>query len=132
MKTVSQAERTEFGAYLRGLRQSAGKSLRQVHRESGVASGYLSLIETGARNPPTHRFLASLAACYGVPQVEMYQRAAGETEPEDAGTAELRWAYRAALADPSTPPEVMRAVVALYEGMTGKRLLRRQEAEDGG
>lgn len=72
---MTTAERQEFGGYLRMLRQKARKSLRQVTREAGISAGYLSLIETGGREPPRGQFLKALAACYGVRVLDFLARA---------------------------------------------------------
>lgn len=83
---------TDFGPYLRTLREGTGKSLRQVTRETGISTGYLSLIEGGRRPPPGPRFLRRLAVCYGVSPVSLLLEAghAGELGTVPEVVAELR------------------------------------------
>jgi transcriptional regulator with XRE-family HTH domain len=39
------------GAFLREMRERAGKSLRQIARDAGVSAAYVSDVERNRRNP---------------------------------------------------------------------------------
>jgi transcriptional regulator with XRE-family HTH domain len=104
---LTRDQREEFGGYLRGLRQGERMSLRYVHRATGISPGYLSLIETGERNPPQPAFLRKLAACYEVPVSALLYRAGHLEEAEVAAepesvpeTAGWPWALEKATCDP--------------------------------
>lgn len=139
---LTKQQLEEFGAYLRGLRQQAGLSLRQVQKEIGISPGYLALVENAERNPPQPEFLRKLAALYKVSPVEILRHAgyleADEAEEVDDEQTELQWAYDAVRRDPTyrsgqslsgeATPDVMRFVVELYEHYTGKKLLGRRRA----
>jgi len=129
---LNESERQEFGAYLRRLRERAGKSLRDVQREMGTSPAYLAAIEKGLRNPPQPDYLQRLARCYRVPSLDLMRRAGHlETAPDDADR--VRWAYETMLKDPDAAVghsleeapslEIMRHMVLLYERLSGKRLL---------
>jgi HTH-type transcriptional regulator, competence development regulator len=59
---------TEFGTYLKGLREAAGLTLREVEERTGgvVKNGYLSQIEKGLINRPSPGILFELAQVFGV------------------------------------------------------------------
>lgn len=54
------------GEALRKAREQAGLSLRDLSRLSGMSSGYLSQIETGARKDPGFKTVLLLAKSIGV------------------------------------------------------------------
>ena len=51
---------------LRELRASRGLSLRELHRKTGISNAYLSQMEKGKVQEPSHIFLHKLAEFYGV------------------------------------------------------------------
>ena len=53
------------GEALREAREQAGLSLRDLSRLSGMSSGYLSQIETGARKDPGFKTVLRLAKAVG-------------------------------------------------------------------
>lgn len=59
------ADGAGLGPYMRNLRKSAGKTLRQIEEESGVSNAYLSQIESGSVSRPSPNVLHSVAAAYG-------------------------------------------------------------------
>jgi len=62
-----------LAARLRELRQSAGLSLRQVERATGVSNSYLSQLETGSISRPSPHILQKVASCYGGIYEELMQ-----------------------------------------------------------
>jgi transcriptional regulator with XRE-family HTH domain len=56
----------EFGAYLKGLRESRKMTLLDVQREAKISNGYLSQIESGVRGIPHFDTLKKLAGVYKV------------------------------------------------------------------
>jgi len=134
MLTLQQKK--EFGRYLRDLRDAAGKSLREVQKECQISPGYLSLIESGERNPPNAEFLKKLARYYNASPTEVLKRAGRLEEPdeEDLELDRLRRAYDYVISDKrfssgnslsiDPTPETMRFVVEMYERLTNLNLLR--------
>lgn len=132
---LTREQKIEFGKYLRGLREGKGLSLRDVQKEVGISPGYLSLVESGERNPPTAEFLTKLARLYGASPAEMLRRAGrfDEDAEQDLELDELRRAYEFVIQDPrfqsghsisSEPtPDIMRFMVEMYEKGTGKKLI---------
>ena len=58
-------QRDSFGAYLRGIREERGVSLRQAAIMLGLSYSYLSKLETGARKaPPSVKALRKIASIY--------------------------------------------------------------------
>ena len=58
-------QRDSFGAYLRGVREEHGISLRQASTMLGLSYSYLSKLETGARKaPPSVKALRKIASAY--------------------------------------------------------------------
>jgi transcriptional regulator with XRE-family HTH domain len=85
IETWTEDQQRKLGKLLSGLRQKAGKSLRQVQRELGVSASHLASLEKGEGkgNRPRRRFLRRLAEYYGAP-VRLLLRGAGyqlEDEP---------------------------------------------------
>jgi len=62
-----------FGNTLRKIRKDRGMSLRDVEKITKISNGYLSQIETGAREIPRTSTLTKLAQGYGIPTEQMYQ-----------------------------------------------------------
>jgi len=128
-----------FGGYLRSLRRKRRLSQRRLGMLTGVSTSYVSMIESGFRNP-SPRVLRKLAPAYGIPAKELLQEAGFVAEPEVAGyesedeDEELDWAFRCVLSDPkyrsaarlrqeSLSPATKRLIVELYQQSTGKKLL---------
>lgn len=132
---LTPQQKVEFGKYLRSLREGARKSLREVQRDCQISPGYLSLIESGERNPPNPEFLKKLARFYGASPTEVLRRAGRLEEPEeeDLELDRLRRAYEYVISDKrfrsgnslsSEPtPDVMRFVVEMYQRLTNLNLL---------
>lgn len=132
---LTPQQRIEFGKYLRGLREGAGKSLRQVQNECKISPGYLSLVESGERNPPNSDFLRKLARFYGAPPLEVLRRAGRVEEPDDLDLEmdRLDRSYEFVINDKrfstghslsgEPTPDVKRFVVEMYQRLTGLNLL---------
>ena len=56
-----------FGHTLRMLRTTAGISLRSLAKKIDVSPAYLSQIELGKLNPPTHDRITRIAETIGIP-----------------------------------------------------------------
>ena len=56
-----------FGYTLRMLRTTAGISLRTLAKNIDVSPAYLSQVELGKLNPPTHERITKIAETIGIP-----------------------------------------------------------------
>lgn len=65
----------EFGEWVRGLRESSGKSLRSLARDLGVSPTYWSMVERGTTPPPNAELLQRLVEVLRLPEYETYFRA---------------------------------------------------------
>lgn len=68
---------TDFGSWLREVRQRRGYSLRRLAREVGCSPTYISVIERGADIPPAPAMQARLAVTLDIDPGEMRRRANG-------------------------------------------------------
>jgi transcriptional regulator with XRE-family HTH domain len=75
-----------LGEKLKELRSGRDLSLRDVEKDFGINSGYLSQLESDKINNPTPTMLKKLSAAYQVP-VSMLMEWAGYIEPDEAGTS---------------------------------------------
>src|SRR4051794_30816792 len=57
---------SELAKLLRAGRAHRGWSLRQAGTATGISNGYLSLIEQGAVQAPSPRYLMALASAYDI------------------------------------------------------------------
>jgi transcriptional regulator with XRE-family HTH domain len=64
-----------LGPYLKGLREDAGLTLRDVESRCGISNGYLSLLEHDKVKEPSPKALWSVAECYHVDYLELMRRA---------------------------------------------------------
>jgi len=129
-------EESNFGQFLRSLRERRHMSLRDVERESGVSNAYIAQLEKGDRPPPRPNTLKKLAKAYNVTVRELLLRAGYLDEPEVTATEEERIeaAFQYVLADPDyklgtrirgedLDIKGKRGVVITYETLTGKKIL---------
>lgn len=65
---------SDIGAFIRGLRESARISLRQLAQQANISNPYLSQIERGLRKPSAE-VLAQLATALRVSTPVMYLKA---------------------------------------------------------
>ena len=80
--TEKRQRATAFGDYLKELREATGRSLRAVAPEVGVSFPHLGRIERGeVRGPPPMPVLSRLAAVYGRPVEEVFERAGIQIQP---------------------------------------------------
>jgi HTH-type transcriptional regulator, competence development regulator len=84
-QTEDMAERS-LGEKLKELRTAKGLSLRDVEKDSGINSGYLSQLESDKISNPTPSMLKKLSVAYQVP-VGMLMEWAGYIEPDEGGTS---------------------------------------------
>ena len=129
-------EESNFGQFLKSLRERRHMSLRDVERESGVSNAYIAQLEKGDRPPPRPNTLKKLAKAYNVTVRELLLRAGYLDEPEVTATEEERIeaAFQYVLADPDyklgtrirgedLDIKGKRGVVITYETLTGKKIL---------
>ncbi len=129
-------EETNFGHFLRNLREKQRMSLRDAEKASGVSNPYIAQIERGDRPPPKPEILKKLARAYNVTVRELFLRAGYLDEPEVKATEEERIeiAFQYVLADPdyrlgtrirgeTLSIEAKKGIVIVYEALTGKKLI---------
>ena len=129
-------EESNFGYFLKSLRDRQRMSLRDVERESGVSNAYIAQLEKGDRPAPSPDILKKLARAYNVTVRELLLRAGYLDEPEVTATEEERIeaAFQYVLADPDyklgtrlrgedLDTKGKRGVVITYETLTGKKIL---------
>ena len=129
-------EESNFGQFLKSLRNRRHMSLRDVEKECGVSNAYIAQLEKGDRPPPRPDILKKLARAYNVTVRELLLEAGYMDEPEVTATAEERIdaAFQYVLADPdyklgtrirgeNLDVEGKKGVVITYETLTGKRIL---------
>jgi transcriptional regulator with XRE-family HTH domain len=129
---------SDFGDYLRSLREQQRLSLRDVAAKTGVSISYITMIEHSKRKPPGPDVLKKLALSYNVP-VKDLMKAAGylddlqEVKSVLSVETEVEMAFNFVMSDPryhsgtrlSGPmtTDVKRFIVEMYEKSTGKKLL---------
>ncbi len=129
-------EESNFGHFLKRLRDRQRMSLRDVEKESGVSNAYIAQLEKGDRPAPSPDILKKLARAYNVTVRELLLRAGYLDEPEVTATEEERIeaAFQYVLADPDyklgtrlrgedLDTKGKRGVVITYETLTGKKIL---------
>ena len=129
-------EESNFGHFLKSLRDRQRMSLRDVEKESGVSNAYIAQLEKGDRPAPSPDILTKLARAYNVTVRELLLRAGYLDEPEVTATEEERIeaAFQYVLADPDyklgtrlrgedLDTKGKRGVVITYETLTGKKIL---------
>jgi transcriptional regulator with XRE-family HTH domain len=129
-------EESNFGYFLKSLRDKQRMSLRDVEKESGVSNAYIAQLEKGDRPAPSPDILKKLARAYNVTVRELLMRAGYLDEPEVTATEEERIeaAFQYVLTDPDyklgtrlrgedLDTKGKRGVVITYETLTGKKIL---------
>jgi len=129
-------EESNFGHFLKNLRDRQRMSLRDVEKRSGVSNAYIAQLEKGDRSPPSPDILKKLAQVYNVTVRELLMRAGYLDEPEVTATEEERIeaALQYVLSDPDyklgtrlrgedLDAKGKRGVVIVYETLTGKKIL---------
>lgn len=84
--------RSQFGPYLKQVREKLGLSLRKVEEASNgkIHNAYLSQIETGRTKAPNPDLLAAIADVYGLDYWNLLYRA-GWSIPEEYPKDERDW-----------------------------------------
>ncbi len=129
-------EESNFGYFLKSLRDKQRMSLRDVEKESGVSNAYIAQMEKGDRPAPSPDILKKLARAYNVTVRELLMRAGYLDEPEVTATEEERVeaAFQYVMTDPDyklgtrlrgedLDTKGKRGVVITYETLTGKKIL---------
>lgn len=117
-------QRESLGTFIRGQRQLANLSLREMARLTDVSNAYLSQIERGLHQPSV-RVLRSVAEALNV-SAETLLSQAGLIEEDDAGAASApaqaeagpARTVAAILADPSLSPEQREALLSVYRSFS--------------
>jgi transcriptional regulator with XRE-family HTH domain len=103
-----------FGAYLRGQRQLAQLSLRQLADLTRISNPYLSQIERGLHQPSV-AVIKALAEALNISVEDLLVQAAGGTsEPNHDTEAAIR-------NDPHLDSTQKSALLAVYRSMVGDR-----------
>jgi transcriptional regulator with XRE-family HTH domain len=112
-----------LGGFIRGQRQLANLSLREMARLTDVSNAYLSQIERGLHQPSV-RVLRSLADALNV-SAETLLAQAGLLEDDEADPAVATdvapgpaRTVAAILADPSLTPEQREALLSVYRSFS--------------
>ena len=66
MQVVDSNNQENFGEWVKALRKAEGFTQEELANKMGIASPYISRIETGDR-PPTEPFCIALAGAFGFP-----------------------------------------------------------------
>jgi len=115
---VWKSQREALGGFIRGQRQLAKLSLREMARLTDVSNAYLSQIERGLHQPSV-RVLRSLADALNVSAETLLTQAGlidDEADPDVApGPAQT---VAAILADPTLTPEQREALLSVYRSFS--------------
>ena len=109
---------TPLGERLRSFRTQQGRSLRDIARQAGVNSGYLSQLERGAVAHPSAPVLERLADGYGLP-FELLASWAGYGNDRDEELSANQAAALALIGDPTDTE--LRAVEAFLRALRSGR-----------
>jgi len=128
-------EESNFGHFLKSLREKQRMSLREAERESGVSNAYIAQIERAIDHRQSRKY-KELAKAYNVTVRELFLRAGYLDEPEVTATEEeaCRSRFQYVLADPDYKlgtrirgeglnMEAKRGIIIVYETLTGKKLI---------
>ena len=107
-----------LGGFIRGQRQLANLSLREMARLTDVSNAYLSQIERGLHQPSV-RVLRSLADALNVSAETLLTQAGLIQDDEAVDTAPgPAWTVAAILADPTLAPEQREALLSVYRSFS--------------
>jgi transcriptional regulator with XRE-family HTH domain len=115
-----KAQLETLGSFIRGQRQLANLSLREMARLTDVSNAYLSQIERGLHQPSV-RVLRSLADALNVSAETLLTEAGLIEEDEVEAPAEPAGPARtvaAILADPSLSPAQREALLSVYRSFS--------------
>lgn len=114
-----KAQLEALGSFIRGQRQLANLSLREMARLTDVSNAYLSQIERGLHQPSV-RVLRSLADALNVSAETLLAQAGliDEDEAEPAEPAGPARTVAAILADPSLTPAQREALLSVYRSFS--------------
>jgi transcriptional regulator with XRE-family HTH domain len=141
---MDEEERREFGAFLKRLRDDAGKSLREAATEIGISDSYLYQMERGERGAPKLEVMRNMASAYGV-SLDSIMAKAKLTEPEEIDLyhdqlerafeyvrKDKRFKFGTHMNSQELTPEAKRFIVEMYQKFTGTVLLDALAKERGG
>jgi len=108
-----------LGAKLREIRDGKGLSIRELSRQSELASGYISQLERGEVTQPTPSTLKRLADAYGMPVMTLMQWAGYEVSQAPT-SPQLARAMSVIGSDPSSGEiDAIEAVLKVLRGRAG-------------
>ena len=114
-----KSQREALGGFIRGQRQLAKLSLREMARLTDVSNAYLSQVERGLHQPSV-RVLRSLADALNVSAETLLTQAGliddDEAKPDIAPGPDQTVA--AILADPTLTPEQREALLSVYRSFS--------------
>jgi transcriptional regulator with XRE-family HTH domain len=118
-----KSQREALGGFIRGQRQLANLSLREMARLTNVSNAYLSQIERGLHQPSV-RVLRSLSDALNVSAETLLAQAGliEDDEADSAGTPDVvpgpARTVAAILADPTLTPEQREALLSVYRSFS--------------
>lgn len=118
-----KSQREALGGFIRGQRQLANLSLREMARLTNVSNAYLSQIERGLHQPSV-RVLRSLSDALNVSAETLLAQAGliEDDEADSAGTPDVvpgpARTAAAILADPTLTPEQREALLSVYRSFS--------------
>jgi transcriptional regulator with XRE-family HTH domain len=117
---------TDFGEYIKGLREATGRPLRAVAPELGLSYPHLGRIERGEmRGPPSTMVLYRIAAVYERPPEEVLERAGVRLEavrPKEFPSGEEQ--FKRLMLAPEWKPAGMKEEYLAFIGPALRPLIR--------
>jgi len=145
-RKLNEAQRKQFGDYLRGLRAAMQMTQKDAALQAGLSAPYLAQLERGQRNPPSRKVLARFAEVYQTPPQELWREAqyadSGTKNPMQGLSAQrVQWAFETACRDPEfsygtrlrgqqLTLEAKAFIVQLYQKTTKRQLLTDDEQQE--
>jgi transcriptional regulator with XRE-family HTH domain len=103
---------SDIGAFIKGLRENARISLRQLAEQANISNPYLSQIERGLRKPSAD-VLQQIAKALRISAEQLYIRA-GILSPEDLQAGSERSVELAVLADSGLTERQKQSLLDVY------------------
>jgi transcriptional regulator with XRE-family HTH domain len=117
-----------LGSFIRRQRELQELSMRQLAELAGISNPYLSQIERGLREP-SEKVLDAIARNLALSADALYEHGA-RPRREDEDEGEEPAVVAAIRADPRLTLRQRRALLEVYDALTGGRAGRRRRAAD--